>query len=157
MIAFSWGRALLEHGQPEAALAKLEQSFAIDATLKDKVGLAIVTPLLCQALRQLGREQEAADRCARALAVAPGNAKLLALQRSREEQPLLVGTVKFISPAKDGGHSFGYLSMDDGGADVRVDSRHVDISGLSKGVRVAAEVRTNRYGGRVAARLTKIT
>lgn len=88
---------------------------------------------------------------------APGNAKLLALQRSQEEQPLLVGTVKFISPAKDGGHSFGYLSMDDGGADVRFDSRYVDISDLSKGARVAAEVRINRYGGRVAARLTQIT
>jgi tetratricopeptide (TPR) repeat protein len=155
MISFSWGRALLEQNQPEQAVLLLERSFHFDEKMKDRVGLAIVTPLLCQALRQVGRTGEAADRCARALAAAPGDRKLLALEESLR-QPQLTGTVKFISPAKDGGHSFGYITMDDGGEDVRFDSRYVDISGLSKGTRVAAEITADRWGNRLARQVTVI-
>ena len=155
MVFFSWGKALLQHGQPQAACVKLEQSFAIDEKLKDKVGLGIVTPQLCQALRQLGRHSEALSFCTRALAVAPANRKLLALHKSLQE-PLLTGTIKFIKPSRDGDHSFGYITMDDHSEDLRFDSRYVDISGLTKDTRVAVQVRTNRWGKRQAQSLHKI-
>ncbi|MGB5686830.1 MAG: hypothetical protein WBM35_13525, partial [Candidatus Electrothrix sp.] len=73
------------------------------------------------------------------------------------ERPQLTGTIKFIRPARDGDHHFGYIIMDDGNEDVRFDSRYTDITGLATNVRVAVEVKINRYGGRVARSLHRLT
>jgi hypothetical protein len=46
--------------------------------------------------------------------------------------------------------------MDDGGKDARMNSRHLDISGLSAGTRVQVELGSDRYGNRVVKRWRKI-
>ncbi|MCI5117600.1 MAG: tetratricopeptide repeat protein [Candidatus Electrothrix sp. LOE1_4_5] len=155
MVYTAWGSALLRQNQPAQAFVKLKRSFTIDEKMKNKRGMEIVTPQLCQALQQVGRDKKAASFCKRALSIASNNPKLLALQK-RLNQPRLTGTIKFIKPSRDGNHSFGYITMDDGSDDVRFDSRYVDLNGLAKDVRVAVEVRTNRYGGRVARNLHKL-
>ena len=63
---------------------------------------------------------------------------------------MATGTVKFFNPAK----GFGFISPDDGGADVFVHVSAVErsgLSGLEEGDQVAFEVEQDRRSGKLAA------
>jgi len=79
MVHTSFGRALLRVDK-NAAVRELRKGFALDAELHNRKGIGIVGPMLVETLLKLGRVEEAAEICDRALAIVPGDQRLLRLK-----------------------------------------------------------------------------
>jgi tetratricopeptide (TPR) repeat protein len=80
MVLTLWGKALLSHNETEKSINLLQKGFEIDEKLKDRRGLGIVGPPLVKALLKTNRKKEAIDCYQRAIAIAPGNKRLLSLE-----------------------------------------------------------------------------
>ena len=79
MVHTSFGRALLRTDRG-AAVQELREGFELDAALRNRKGVGIVGPILVETLLKLGRVKEAAEICDRALAIIPGDQRLLRLR-----------------------------------------------------------------------------
>src|SRR5260370_18868386 len=85
MVLTSWGKALLDHGQPEEAVEKLKASFEIEERLRKVQGLRMVMSSLVRALSIMGQIEEARLYCRRALTIAPDDKRLLKIQEQLSE------------------------------------------------------------------------
>jgi tetratricopeptide (TPR) repeat protein/cold shock CspA family protein len=151
MVHTALGKALLARGEVEGAVGELRQGFAIDEGLRLRRGLCIVTPALGRALVRLGRREEALEYCGRALAVAPAEERLLALREQlsdageqRDGFAVVQGMIKVVL-RHSRGYRFGFITPDDGSADIYFREGFIDpecLSRLAKGIRV--EVQTER-------------
>lgn len=76
MAHTAFGQALLKTDR-QAAVLELREGFELDAALRNKKGIGMVAPVLIETLLKLGRVAEASEVCERALAIAPGDRRLL--------------------------------------------------------------------------------
>jgi len=138
MVLSSWGKALLEHGQPWPAIEKLKASFEIEERLRKIVGLQIVTSSLIRALTQVDLREEAQQYMDRALAIAPEDRRLLRLKEQfaqmypvNSEIVRKKGSIKRIL-RKPAGYLYGFITPDDGSAVIYFGEDQVDASLLSR-------------------------
>ena len=97
------GKALLSHGDTAKTVVELSKSFEINASLSNRQGVGIVTPVLARALVRLGRRDEALAYCRRALEIAPQKRRLRQLRDELASAPPTVsGIVKRILPHQRG-------------------------------------------------------
>nr|QNO43895.1 hypothetical protein HNHCPBFK_00025 [Methanosarcinales archaeon ANME-2c ERB4] len=143
------GKALHAWKQFEKAAAELCESFRINESLKKRRGIDIVTPVLIKTLLTLGRADEALDYCQRALKIAPTSSHLLKL-RDRLTSPKKIshGTIKRVIPNR-WGYLYGFITTDDGDADIYFREGYVgsvSLSDLVVGARVEVEVEHDPTG-----------
>ncbi len=81
-VRTAFGKALVSRGNLNRAVEQLRIGFGLDEQAGNKRGLAIVTPILVQALRQIGADEEAYKIISRALQVAPYENKIRRLNES---------------------------------------------------------------------------
>jgi tetratricopeptide (TPR) repeat protein len=80
MVSTSLGKALLSHNETEKSITLLHKGFEINEKLQNHRGLGIVTPSLVRVLLKTNRKKEAIDCFNRAIAIAPGNKRLISLK-----------------------------------------------------------------------------
>jgi tetratricopeptide (TPR) repeat protein len=79
MVHTAYGLALLKSDR-EAAVRELRIGFEFDAALRNRRGVGMVASILVETLIKMGRSAEALEICQRALAIAPGDQRLLRLK-----------------------------------------------------------------------------
>src|SRR5258708_2651476 len=157
MVLTSWGKALLDHGQPEEAVEKLKASFEIEERLRKVQGLRMVMSSLVRALSIMGQIEEARLYCRRALTIAPDDKRLLKIQEQLSEphqvssQTLLkVGHIKRVIRNLSG-YLYGFIIPDDRSEDIYFCESQVDaalLSQLAEGLHVNVEVEKTARGPR---------
>jgi tetratricopeptide (TPR) repeat protein len=159
-VQTAYGKALVSCGDAAAGI-DLQQGFVLDEQKKNRRGLAIVAPVLINALWDQGRSDEASDFLARALAIAPHER---AIQQLSTRTPLncvpmvqISGRIKrLLEPL--GRAQFGFFRADVDGTDVYFSERQIGsdvFSRLSVGMLVEADVITARDGRRQALAIRK--
>ena len=151
MVSTSWGNTLLKQNMPEQAILHLTEGFNIEKRLGNNRGLGIVTPILCRALQQVGKQNEAIQTCNQAINIAPRNNRLLKL-KSNLESPVVTkeGIIKCII-TKDSGYLFGFIKPNDGSKDIYFRDKYVGkelILILKEGLSVISEIEETPRGPR---------
>jgi tetratricopeptide (TPR) repeat protein len=157
MVLTSWGKALLDHGQPEEAVEKLKASFEIEERLRKVQGLRMVMSSLVRALTIMGQTEEAQLYCRRALTIAPDDKRLLKIQQQLSEPHQVssqtlpkVGQIKRVI-RNLAGYLYGFIIPDDGSEDIYFGESQVDaplLSQLAEGLYVNVEVERTARGPR---------
>jgi cold shock CspA family protein len=144
----------------------LRQGFNLDETSRNRRGLGIVAPILVDALRRLGRNDEAASFINRAATIAPNEPAIRRLaaadshERAAHNEPgiKLTGRIKrLLEPL--GKTPFGFFTSDVDANDVYFSQRQIGsdvFSALSVGTIVEADVVTLPDGRRQARALRVI-
>jgi tetratricopeptide (TPR) repeat protein len=156
-VRTAYGKALISRGATDRGIAELREGFLLDEQTRNRRGVAIVTPLLVNALREQGRHEEAGQLLNRALAVASNeNAIQRLLQTGKPSASIptarLTARIKRLL-APMGRPRFGFLTTDSDGADVYFSERQIGsevFSHLSEGARVQADVFITGDGRRQA-------
>ena len=148
MVHTAMGEAWLAQGETEKAVVELRQGFEIDESMRNRRGMCIVTPVLVRALLRAGQPDEALAYCQRALVIAPRESRLSELRERILRVVLIQGMVTRIirHPTRD--YLYGFITPDDGGADIYFREGYVDLCGLSEGVRVEVAVEQGPEGPR---------
>jgi tetratricopeptide (TPR) repeat protein len=155
-VRTAFGKTLLFRGELEAAIENLYEGFRLDENARNKRGLGIVTPVLIDTLKRLGRDVESTDIIARALAIAPHERSIQMLAQPPNEQDknanlqttVVTGRIKrLLAPM---GHTrFGFIVSDDNGKEAYFSERRIGnelFSQLKEGTHVEADMAETTRG-----------
>ncbi len=152
MIYTEQARIYIAQKAFEPALEALQHSFDLSLTKRGKRGLGIVVPLMAKVLTCLNRAEEIGGYCQRALKVAPKDKKLLKLKTQltgppKKTTPLITlsGHIKRIIHHPRG-YRYGFITPDDGSADIYFKEPQIEIGPLSPGMQVEADVMQQSHG-----------
>jgi cold shock CspA family protein len=154
-----FGKTLVAQGEVDQALLQLRCAFDLNEAAVNKRGLAIVTPILVDLLRQLGRHVEADEILCRTWVLAPDvepkQPRVVPESNLRYPVIRLTGRVKRLLERSDG-PGYGFITSDDGGPDIYVAEHQVgeQYGGLYEDAPVAVEAFTTPEGRRVARNVT---
>jgi tetratricopeptide (TPR) repeat protein len=163
-VRTAYGKVLVSRGELSLGIDHLSEGFRLDEGNHNGRGLAIVTPLLVNNLRKIGRSAEAVEFLDRALAVAPYEKALQHLSMAGSitvaSRPAvqLTGRVKRIL-APMGRPRYGFMTADGDGTDIYFSENQIGtdvFSSLSEGKRVAADVVVMPHGRRQAQAISII-
>ena len=160
IVHYTRGKALRAWKQFEKAAAELCKSFIINESLEKRRGMDIVTPVLIKTLLTLGRADEALDYCQRALEIAPTSSHLLKL-RDQLSSPKKIshGTIKRVIPNRRRGYLYGFITTDDGDADIYFREGYIGsvcLADLTEGVQVEVVFEHDPIGRRRATNIRLI-
>jgi len=154
-----FGKTLVAQDEVDQALPQLRCAFDLNEAAVNKRGLAIVTPILVDLLRQLGRHVEADEILCRTWVLAPDvepkQPRVVPESNPRYPAIRLTGRVKRLLERSDG-LGYGFITSDDGGPDIYVAEHQVgeQYGGLYEDAPVAVEAFTTPEGRRVARNVT---
>jgi tetratricopeptide (TPR) repeat protein/cold shock CspA family protein len=146
-VRTAFGKALLQRGSFSQAVEELTKGFELDEMKRNRRGMKFVTQPLVDALRRLGREDDAQSFIRRALAIAPNDTRLERLLASAA--PPDVNSTKTVSGRIKrvlepmGRPRFAFIQPDCGGRDIYVNERRIgeeEFSKLAPNLRVEARV-----------------
>ena len=153
----AFGKALSHRNDLARAVEELTKGFELDEKRHNRRGMGFVTQPLVNALRRLGRADQAEVFIRRAIAIAPHDEKLKRMLD--QKAPSRVATKKVLGVVKRvlepmGKPKYAFIVPDGDGADIYVNERGVgsdSFAQLAPGLNVEVMVFENERGGFVAA------